>query len=112
MFVVIRFVMPIAPSGGEELYTLDKGSSWLIRGAEDGKWIKVYRYNETLQLEISTALGSKVTMKNIGKNEYADLDNINITMTCYAMGTNEEELDTAWTDIKAHYGQGNSIYFL
>lgn len=65
----------------------------------------MYLYSEALAPEGSTsALGSTVTMKEISRADYGSLEDINISITAYAVGTDDEEMENAWKDIKAHFG--------
>ena len=105
MFVFIRVEMPSYSSGG--LYSLDMNSGWeCIEAGETGdKYIAVYRYDDVVAPGASTtALGSSLTMVNMSLADYADLTDINVTMTGYACGAEGEELNTAWESIKGNYG--------
>ena len=105
-YVVFRVVMPLT-SSSEGLYNIESGSAWSLveSGVVDGQWVEVYLYSEALAPEASTSpLGPTVTMKEIGMSEYASLEDLNISMSAYAVGTDDEEMENAWKDIKAHYG--------
>lgn len=105
MFVFIRVEMPSYSSGG--LYSLDMNSGWeCIEAGETGdKYIAVYRYDDVVAPGASTtALGSSLTMVNMSLADYADLSDINVTMTGYACGAEGESLDTAWDSITGNYG--------
>ena len=104
-YVVMRVTMPVIDDSG--LYTINTGADWSqIESSEvDGEWVEVYLYGEALSPEASTsALGSSVTMKDISRAEYGSLDDLNIKIDAYAVGTDDEEMEDAWKDIKAHFG--------
>ena len=105
MYVFIRVEMPSYSSAG--LYDIDLNSGWecIESGVNGDKWFSVYRYNDVVAPGASTtALGSSLTMVDMSLTEYADLSDINVTMTGYACGTEDESLDTAWESIKGNYG--------
>ena len=105
MYVFIRVEMP--GYNGAGLYELNTGSGWtLVESGETGdKWVAVCRYDDILTPgEFTTALGSSLTMVDMSLTDYADLSDINVTMTGYACGAEGEELSTAWESIKGNYG--------
>ena len=104
MYVFIKVEMPTVVSG-EKLYAFDLNSSWVE--VEDG----VYAYgSENMTTlapgESTTALTEQMTMKSITNAEYAGIGDINITITGYAIGT--EDVGTnpqdAWTYCKGLAG--------
>ena len=105
MYVFIRVEMP--GYNGAGLYELNMGSGWSVeeeQGVGD-KYVTVYRYNNVLAPGSSTSsLGSSLTMVDMSLAEYADLSDINVTMTGYACGAEDETIDTAWESIKGNYG--------
>ena len=105
MYVFIRVEMPGYSDAG--LYEIDVNSGWecIESGANGDKWFSVYRYNDVVAPGASTtALGSSLTMVDMSLADYADLTDINVTMTGYACGAEDESLDTAWESIKGNYG--------
>lgn len=36
--------------------------------------------------------------------QFAEVESVNVSMTGYAVGTDEEDIDNAWDDIKEYYG--------
>ena len=105
MYVFIRVEMPGYNGGG--LYSLDMNSGWSVEesGIVGDKYIAVYRYDDVVTPGASTtALGSSLTMVDMSLAEYADLSDINVTMTGYACGAEDESLDTAWDSIRGFYG--------
>ena len=105
MYVFIRVEMPQYGSSG--LYELNTGSGWIVEEEQvvGDKYVTVYRYNDVVAPGTSTtALGSSLTMVDMSLAEYSELSDINVTMTGYACGAEEESLDTAWESIKGNYG--------
>lgn len=92
----------------EPLYTYDVNGDWmLVESGERGTGTVVYAYAgadmTALQPgESTTALTNQMTMRSITNAEYAVIDDINITITGYAMGT--EGMSTipadAWSECK------------
>lgn len=104
MYVFIRVEMPSYSSAG--LYDIDLNSGWecIESGANGDTWFSVYRYNDVVAPgESTTALGSSLTMVDMSLAEYSELSDINVTMTGYACGAEDETIDTAWESIKANY---------
>ena len=96
--------MPTVDSG-EKLYALDVDSSWVV--VEDG--VYAYGSEEMTTLapgESTTALTEQMTMKSITNAEYAGIDDINITITGYAIGTEgvSTNPEDAWTYCKVLAG--------
>lgn len=105
MYVFIRVEMP--SYNGSGLYELNTGSGWSIEETHvvGDKYVAVYRYNNVVASgAFTTALGSSLTMVDMSLAEYADLSDINVIMTGYACGAEDESLDTAWESIKGNYG--------
>ncbi len=105
MFVFIRVEMPSYNDGG--LYNLAPNSGWSLVESEvvDGQYIAIYRYDDILTPGVSTsALADKLTMVDISLSDYAEIENINVTMTGHACSVEGETLETAWDSIKENYG--------
>lgn len=105
MYVFIRVEMPSYSSAG--LYEIDVNSGWecIESGTNGDTWFSVYRYNDVVAPGASTtALGSSLTMVDMSLADYSELSDINVTMTGYACGAEDESLDTAWESIKGNYG--------
>ena len=105
MYMFIRVEMPVYNGGG--LYEMNTGSGWNLveSGSAGDKYIAVYRYNDVVAPDASTtALGSSLTMVDMSLADYAEISDINVEMTGYACGTDDETLDTAWDSIKLNYG--------
>lgn len=102
MYVFIRVEMPVFDGGG--LYELNSGWTKVEEKAVGDQWIEVYRYGELSPGQSTSALASSITMKHMSLEKFAEVDNVNVSMTGYSVGTDEEELENAWNDIKGHYG--------
>ena len=111
MYVFLEIQMPeylassLPESGDSLLYTFDANEEWIL--VESGNGTVVYAYGSAdmtaLQPgESTSALTTQMTMKSITNAEYAAIDDINITITGYAMGT--EGMSTipkdAWNECK------------
>lgn len=105
MYVFVEIQMPeytdssLPESGDSLLYTFDVNEEWTL--VESGNGTVVYAYGRAdmtaLQPgESTSSLTTQMTMKSITHAEYADIDDINITITGYAMGT--EGMSTIPTD--------------
>ena len=104
MYVFIKVEMPTVDSG-EKLYEFGLNSSWVE--VEDG--VYAYGSEEMTTLapgESTTAMTEQMTMKSITNAEYAGIDDINITITGYAIGTEGVETNPqeAWTYCKVLAG--------
>lgn len=94
--------MPVytdASTADSLFYTYDVNGDWTL--VENGTGTAVYAYAgadmTVLQpSESTTALTNQMTMRSITNAEYAAIDDINISITGYAMGT--EEMSTNPTD--------------
>ena len=92
MFVFIRVDMPFVD--GSPLYTFDVDRDWTQVESDGG--VVVYAYTAgsegmtTLTPgESTTALTERMTMRTIINAEYAGIDDINITLTGYAIGVED-----------------------
>lgn len=105
MYVFLEIRMPeytdssLPESGASLLYTYEVNEEWVL--VESGNGTVVYAYGSAdmtaLQPGESTnALTTQMIMKSISNAEYAAIDDINITITGYAMGT--EGMSTIPTD--------------
>ena len=111
MHVFIRVEMPMftdAEGNDGGLYTMNTDDSWtLVDSYEaDGKWIEVYGYTEVLTPEASTtALADKLTMVDMTLSEYAQVTEMDVSMTGYGCKTVDDDgididIETAWELIK------------
>lgn len=99
MYVLIKIGMPITVNG--TLYSCDADNDWTL--VEGGNDTVVYAYGDTEMTVVSpgesaSALTSQMTMKSIFNEEYAAVDDINITITGYAIGI--EDVATNSTDAR------------
>lgn len=106
MYVFIRVEMPIYSSGG--LYSLDVNGGWsLVESSEvNGKWVEVYRYDDVLTPGASTtALSNSITMVDMGMADYAEISEIDVSMTGFACRVSDvASIDEAWDYIKSEAG--------
>ena len=89
MFVFIRVDMPFVD--GSTLYTFEGDRGWTQVESDGG--VVVYAYTDGSECmtvltpgESTTALTEQMTMRSITNAEYAGIDDINITLTGYAIG--------------------------
>lgn len=105
MYVFIRVEMPIYSSGGLYALAVNDGWSLVESGEVDGKWIEVYRYDAVLTPGASTtALSNSIIMVDMGMADYAEISDIDVSMTSYACKTDDVTIDTAWESIKSEAG--------
>lgn len=103
MYVFIQVDMPTTADG--ILYSFDVDDEWCVVSEDDGTVVYAYGSTEMTILapgDSTSALTNQMTMKSISNAEYAAIDDINITITGYAMGT--EDMSTnpvdAWNECK------------
>ena len=92
MFVFIRVEMPFVD--GSTLYTFEGDRGWTQVESDGG--VVVYAYTDGSECmtvltpgESTTALTEQMTMRSITNAEYAGIDDINITLTGYAIGVED-----------------------
>lgn len=106
MYVFIKVEMPGYNGGG--LYRLDMNSGWSLveSGESNGTWVEVYRYDTELTPDQSTTvLANKLTMVNMTLAEFAEISDIDVSMTGYACRTADVAgIDEAWDYIKSEAG--------
>ena len=105
MYVFIRVEMPALGESG--LYTLTPSSAWSVQesGVQGDRWVTVYRYDSVLTPGASTtALTSNLTMVDMSHAEFSEVTELNVSMTGYACGTEDLELENAWETISQNYG--------
>ena len=103
MYVFIQVDMPETANGA--LYSFDVDEEWCVVSEDGGTVVYAYGSAEMTALqpgESTSALTSRMTMSEVSNAEYAGIDDINITITGYAMGT--EDMSTipaeAWYQCK------------
>lgn len=87
MYVFVEIRMPTTFDG--MLYVFDADEEWML--VEGGNGTVVYAYGRADMTVLSpgdctSALTNQMTMRAISNAEYSDIDNINITITGYAIG--------------------------
>lgn len=106
MYVFIRVEMPVFNDAG--LYELAVNDRWSLVESEvvDNKWVEVYRYDSELKPDQSTTvLANKLTMKDLTLAEFAEIEEIDVSMTGYACRTADVAgIDEAWDYIKSEAG--------
>lgn len=110
MYVFIRVEMPVYNDDG--LYDLDVNDTWTLvesgleeSGTVDGKWIEIYQYNDVLgSLQSTDALSNIMTMVDMSKADFAQLNDIDVSMTGYAYKTDKVSTEKAWEFIKSEAG--------
>ena len=103
MYVFIQVDMPETANG--TLYSFDADDEWSVLSEDGGTAVYAYGTAEMTALqpgESTSALTEQMTMDEISNAEYAAIDDINITVIGYAMGT--EDMSTnpvdAWNECK------------
>ena len=104
MYVFIQVDMPKTFDGA--LYTFEVHPDWIPVGDSDGRIVYAYAGSEMTPLQpgdSTSALTEQMTMKSISNAEYAGVDDINISITGYAIGTEDVSADPqeAWEQCKA-----------
>ena len=111
MYVFVEIQMPeytdssLPESGDSHLYTFEVNEEWTLVESSSETVVYAYANADMTALqpgESTSALTTQMTMKSITNAEYAAIDDINITITGYAMGT--EGMSTipadAWNECK------------
>ena len=99
MYVFIQVDIPTTPDG--TLYSYDVDHEWIPVSGNGGTIIYAYDGSEMTVLQpgdSTSALTEQMTMGEISNAEYAAIDDINITITGYAIGTEEVSMNPteAW----------------
>ena len=105
MYVFIEVDTPVV--GVDSIYEYDAGDGWTLVESSEGKEVYAYASGDsmtTLAIEESTdALTSQLTLsENLSNAEFAGIDDINVTIIGYAVGTEESPTNPAeaWTYCK------------
>ena len=103
MYVFIQVDMPTIANGA--LYSFEVDNDWTL--VESGNDTVVYAYGNTDMTilspgESTCALTNQMTMSSISNAEYAAVDDINITITGYAIGIDDVAMNptAAWNECK------------
>ena len=104
MYVFVGIQMPTTSDG--MLYIFDADEEWTLVESGNGTVVYAYGTDEMTLLgsgDNTSALTNQMTMQSISNAEYAGIDDINITITGFAIGT--EGVSTipkdAWNECKA-----------
>jgi len=93
MYVFIRVEMAKYNEAG--LYELSR----------NGVWVEVYQYDDVLAPgEDTTALANKLTMRDMTLAEFAEINDIDVSMTGFACRTADADIEDAWSYIKSEAG--------
>ncbi len=103
MYVFIQVDMPIVADGA--LYLFDVDNEWIPVNDNGGTIIYAYAGSEMTALQpgnSTSTLTERMTMDVISNAEYAAIDDINITITGYAIGTEDVSANPteAWDHCK------------
>ena len=104
MYVFIQVDMPETADG--MLYSFDADEEWTLVESGNGTVVYAYGTDEMTLLgsgDNTSALTNQMTMQSISNAEYAGIDDINITITGYAIGTEGVSTNPtdAWNECKA-----------
>ena len=103
MYVFVKIQMPEWDSS--PLYTYLVDDAWTLVESESGAVVYAYANPEMTVLspgDSTFALTNQMTMRSISNAEYAVIDDINITITGYAIGTEDVSTNPkdAWNECK------------
>ena len=103
MYVFIQVDMPETANG--MLYSFEADADWCFISEDGGTVVYAYGNSEMTALqpgESTSALTEQMTMDEVSNAEYAAIDDINITITGYAMGIEDMSTDPvdAWNECK------------
>ena len=101
MYVFVKIQMPGWNSS--PLYTLRADDEWALVESLAGSVVYAYANQEMTILcpgESTSALTNQMIMRSISNAEYASIDDINITITGYAIGTEDVSTnpEDAWNE--------------
>ena len=104
MYVFIQVDMPETANG--MLYSFEADADWCFISEDGGTVVYAYGNSEMTALqpgESTSALTEQMTMDEVSNVEYAAIDDINITITGYAIGTEGVSTNPtdAWNECKA-----------
>ena len=104
MYVFVEIQMPTIYDG--TLYEFDIDEDWYRVREDNGTSVYAYGYSEEMMVlcpgDSTSVLTNQMTMKTISNAEYAAIDDINITITGYAIGTEGVSMNPveAWSECK------------
>ena len=103
MYVFVKIQMP--EWDGSPLYTFRADEVWVLVESEGSASVYAYAYPEMTTLspgDSTLALTNQMSMRSISNAEYAAIDDINITITGYAIGTEDVSTNPndAWNECK------------
>ena len=89
------------PTADGALYSFDADDEWCFLSEHGGTVVYAYGSAEMTALspgESTSALTSRMTMSEISNAEYAAIEDINVTITGYAIGTGGVSIGTEGID--------------
>lgn len=103
MYVFIQVDLPT--NEGNAIYSFDVSDEWCVVSEDSGSKVYAYAGSEMTVLyqgESTSALTEQMTMNAMSNAEYAAIDDINITITGYAIGTEDVSVTPAeaWNQCK------------
>lgn len=103
MYVFIQVDMPETANG--TLYSFDADADWCLVSEDSGTVVYAYGNSEMTVMspgDSTSAMTSQMTMQSISNAEYAAVDDINITITGYAIGIEDVSTNptAAWEQCK------------
>ena len=103
MYAFIQVDLPTKE--GNAIYSFYVSDEWCVVSEDGGSKVYAYESAEMTALspgESTSALTSRMTMSEISNAEYAAIDDINITITGYAIGTEDVSTNPteAWKQCK------------
>lgn len=103
MYVFVKIDM--SEWDGSPLYTFQADDQWELVDSAGGTSVYAYGNPEMTILnpgESTPALTNQMVMQSISNAEYAAIDDINVTVTCYAIGTEGVAMNPAdaWNECK------------
>lgn len=106
MYVFLSLDMPLVSETVLYSYEIND-DSWIMVEEAGGTVVYAYASNDIMTPlslgEITTALTDQMSMRDISNAEYAAIEDINLTITGYGIGTEEVTIDPndAWDYCKA-----------
>lgn len=111
MYVFVKIEMPeymdssLSESEDSLLYTFEVNDEWTLVESSNGFVVYAYGCDGMTVLspgESTSDLTSQMTMRSISNAEYAAIDDINVTITGYAIGTEDVSTNPtdAWNECK------------
>ena len=103
MYVFIRVDLPT--NEGNAIYSFDVSDEWCVVSEDEGLVVCAYANSEMTALQLgdsTSALTEQMAMNQMSNAEYVTIADINITITGYAIGTEDVSVTPteAWNQCK------------